>query len=138
MRPSFASLKHICLLALTLLLSTAALALAYDMQASNDNGVRVTVTPKTLAQNQTAEFEVSLNTHSVELSQDLTAVAELRDDQGRTYTPSRWDGAPPGGHHRRGTLIFPALKGPVRSVTLIIRDVAKVPERTFNWKVVRP
>jgi hypothetical protein len=40
-----------------------------------------------------------------------------------------------GGHHRRGTLFFPALKASVRSVTLIIRDVAKVQERTFSWKV---
>ncbi len=135
MQPSFKSLKMMGPLLLAILLSTAVSVLAYDMQASNDNGVRVTVTPKTLAQNQAAEFEVSLNTHNVELGQDLAAVAELRDDQGHSYTPSRWDGSPPGGHHRRGTLIFPALKAPVQSVTLIIRDVARVPERTFSWKI---
>jgi len=132
---SYKPFKFIGILSLTLLLSTVVPALAYDMQASNDNGVRVTVTPKTLAQNQAAEFEVSLNTHSVDLSQDLAVVSELRDDQGHSYVPSRWDGSPPGGHHRKGTLIFPSLKAPVQSVTLIIRDVAKVPERTFTWKV---
>jgi len=135
MKLSIVSFKNIGLLSLAVVLSTAVLAFAYDMQASNDNGVRVTVTPKMLAQNQAAEFEVSLNTHSVELSQDLTAVAELRDDQGHSYAPSRWDGSPPGGHHRKGTLIFPSLKAPVQSVILIIRDVAKVPERTFTWKI---
>jgi len=135
MRPYFKPFKLIGILSFTLLLSTAVSALAYDMQASNDNGVRVTVTPRTLAQNQAAEFDVSLNTHSVDLSQDLAAVSELRDDQGNSYAPSRWDGSPPGGHHRKGTLFFPALKASVHSVTLIIRDVAKVPERAFSWKV---
>ena len=135
MRPFIKAYKFIGLLSLTILLSTAAAALAYDMQASNDKGVHVAVTPKTLVQNQPAEFKISLNTHSVELSQDLAAVSELRDDQGNSYTPSRWDGSPPGGHHRRGTLFFPALKASVHSVTLIIRDVAEVPERTFSWKI---
>ena len=38
-------------------------------------------------------------------------------------------------HHRKGTLIFPNLQTPVKSVTLIIHDVAQVPERTFSWQV---
>jgi hypothetical protein len=54
--------------------------------------------------------------------------------------PTGWN-APKGGHHREGTLTFPATEsdgspviGPdTRSIALIIRDVAGVPERTFRW-----
>ena len=70
---------------------------------------------------------------------DLTQLAVLRTDQGREVSAERWD-AVKGGHHRAGTLRFPAavdgapLLGPdVRTVTLIIRDVAGVPERRLEW-----
>ncbi len=108
---------------------------AYDRSSNKGNGVRITVKPTTLALNQAATFDVQLNTHSVDLSQDLAVVSELKDDKGRSYRPDQWKGDPPGGHHRKGTLIFPVLEGPVQSVTLIIRDVANVPERVFTWKV---
>lgn len=110
-------------------------AWAYDNIVDDEGGVRVAVKPEVLAPEGPVKFAISLNTHSVPLVQDLTAVAELRDDQGRSYRPEKWEGSPPGGHHRRGTLIFPALQDPVQSVTLIIRDVADVPERTFSWQV---
>jgi len=42
MKLSIASFKKIGLLSLAVVLSTAVVALAYDMQASHDNGVRVT------------------------------------------------------------------------------------------------
>jgi len=47
----------------------------------------------------------------------------------------QWKGSPPGGHHRKGVLFFPALEKPVKSVTLIIRDLADSPETTFTWEV---
>ncbi len=86
-------------------------------------------------------FRVAMDTHSVNLDPyDLRELAVLRTDQGVEVRPSQWD-APPGGHHRAGTLAFPAtasdgkpVLGPgARSVTLIIRDVGGVPERTFQW-----
>jgi hypothetical protein len=135
MKATIASLKKIVLLLLAIVPAMATSSFAYEAQTNNANGVFVTVTPKNLAQYQAAEFDVSLNTHSVDLSQDLTAVAELSDDQGHRYLPSRWEGTPPGSHHRKGTLIFPNLQTPVKSVTLIIHDVAQVPERTFSWQV---
>lgn len=123
-----------------LLLMTAALILsapawAYEKVVHDGNGVRVAVTPEALSAAGPVKFAISLNTHSVELDQDLTAVAELRDDQGNSYRPEKWDGSPPGGHHRQGTLIFPALQSPAKSVTLVIRDVADVAERMFSWQV---
>ena len=64
----------------------------------------------------------------------------LRAEGGREVAPSGWD-APKGGHHREGTLTFPAAAadgapviGPdTRAVELVVRDVAGVPERRFQW-----
>ena len=106
---------------------------AFRSIVSRGNGVTVDVTPVTFAVGQPAKFEVSMNTHSVELGVDLIAVSTLTDDQGKEYRPVSWDGTGPGGHHRSGVLEFPALEGTPRSVTLVIRDIAKVPERVFQW-----
>ena len=130
-RPS----KVIGILFFAVLLGSAASAWAYEKSVHNGNGVRVTVKPTALASDKAVKFDVRFNTHSVELDQDLIAVSEMRDDQGRSYRPDQWKGSPPGGHHRKGTLIFPVLNGSVTSVTLIIRDVADVPERVFTWNV---
>ena len=85
-------------------------------------------------------FRVALDTHTVELDgYDLRQLAVLRIDQGREVRPSGWD-APQGGHHREGTLTFPAIAadgspviGSAGTLELVIRDVAGVPERVFRW-----
>ena len=86
-------------------------------------------------------FGVSLDTHSVGLdSIDLQELATLRVDGGPEIRPVGWD-APKGGHHRGGTLAFPAtgpdgstLIGPqARTIELVLRNVAGVPERVFSW-----
>ena len=135
MKISKYSLKAIGLAVLALSLVTTGSAWAYEKAVHNGNGVRVSVKPTSLAPEKVVKFDVRFNTHSVELDQDLVAVSELRDDRGRSYRPEQWKGSPPGGHHRKGTLIFSALKAPVVSVTLVIRDVADVPERVFTWDV---
>lgn len=84
-------------------------------------------------------FTVSMNTHSLDLDGfDLMKLAVLRTDQGIEVAPASWD-APKGGHHREGTLAFPAtvdgrpiLDGAARGITVILRDVAS-PERSFQW-----
>ena len=76
-----------------------------------------------------------MNSHSGDLSQDIVAVSTLKDNQGREYRPTNWQGSPPGGHHRKGVLEFPALDGAPVSITLVIRQIANVPERIFVWTV---
>lgn len=106
----------------------------------NDAGaVVVEVTPLNLdSPDATLEFQVTLNTHSVELAYDLTQLAVLRDDQGNEVLPSAWEG-PAGGHHVVGVLQFEGradLMGPdVASLELELRDIAQVPSRTFRWEL---
>ncbi len=108
---------------------------AYDRISNRENRVRVDVVPVQLEFGKSAKFEIRMNTHSGDLSQDLVSVSTLKDDNGREYRPVDWQGAPPGGHHRTGVLEFPALNGNTKSVTLVIRDVANVPERIFKWNL---
>ena len=83
-------------------------------------------------------FAVAMNTHSVELdAYHLGEMAVLRDDLGQEYHPTSWDSGP-GGHHRRGTLIFPlpdsVSQDEAKYLQLTIRDVAGVEERILIWE----
>jgi hypothetical protein len=86
-------------------------------------------------------FTVEMDTHAVDLdSYDLRQLAVLRTDQGLSIQPAQWN-APAGGHHRTGTLTFPATTasgmpviGPnTHMLELIIRNVSGIPERSFRW-----
>ncbi len=86
-------------------------------------------------------FDIVMDTHAVDLDGfDLKQLAMLRVD-GREIQPAGWD-APKGGHHRSGTLSFSAtgsdgrrlLTADTRSIELIIRDIAGVPDRVFLWR----
>ena len=117
------------------IIGSAVYALAYERQSNNENGVRVDAMPVELKVGSEARFEVRLNTHSVALDQDLTAISSLKDNKRNTFQATGWDGSPPGGHHRSGTLSFPALTQGTESVTLIIRGVGKDSERIFSWQL---
>jgi hypothetical protein len=122
-------------LVIAIVLAIAATGWAYENKSNNQNSVRVEVTPIVLSPNKAAQFQIRLNTHSVDLGQDLTLVAELRDDQSRNYKALEWKGSPPGGHHRSGNLTFEALHDTAKEVTLIIREVGGVDRRVFSWKI---
>jgi len=84
-------------------------------------------------------FNVSLNTHSVDLDgYDLAEMAVLRDDTGNEYQPILWDAAS-GGHHRQGVLTFPlpdsVKRGTARHVEMVIRGVAGIDERVLTWEL---
>jgi len=110
---------------------------AYEMRTNKEKRVRVDVKPVQLAPGQPAKFEVQMNTHSEALEEDMVAVSSLKDNAGRVYQATAWQGSAPGGHHREGVLEFPKLENNPESITLIIRKVAEVPERTFEWSVER-
>lgn len=84
-------------------------------------------------------FRIAMNTHSVDLDKyDLKKLASLRDDAGDQFQAVGWD-APPGGHHRQGTLSFPVpstlSQKKAKYLELVIRDVAGVNERVLRWEL---
>lgn len=115
--------------------TTKSAASAFETKNNSGGSVDVAVTPETLAVGQPIEFEIAMNTHSVDLSDDMTKIVTLRDDQGKEYTPTAWEGGEAGGHHRSGVIKFAALASKPKSVDLVIKDLAKVSERAFHWDV---
>ena len=81
-------------------------------RSSSERGVTVKVSAKSVGQpGNPWEFAVVLDTHSADLSDDLAQSATLTTDDGRTFKPTGWLGAPPGGHHREGVLVFRRAQG---------------------------
>jgi hypothetical protein len=125
----------VSILIVLFLVNLAIDAVAYETKSNKQNRVRVDVRPVQLLPGKPAKFEIRMNTHSGDLSQDLVAACTLKDNSGREYHPTSWDGSPPGGHHRSGVLEFSELGEGTESITLVIRQVANVPERVFNWSI---
>jgi hypothetical protein len=116
----------IALAATVLALGVAPLAMAQPAglpalaAVSNDTGgVRVVVKPKSVAAGSVWEFDVTMETHTKPLDSDLTKAAVIVDDGGRRYMPLSWQGDPPGGHHRKGILRFPAPTEQIKSFELL-------------------
>ncbi len=102
-------------------------------QTSDAAGVKVTVTPPNFS--MTAwDFEVTLETHTRNLKDDLARSSTLIAD-GKRYPPLSWDGAPGGGHHRKGRLRFTAAEPRPQSVELRITLNGETAPRTFRWDV---
>ena len=110
---------------------------AYEMRSNRENRVRVDVKPVQLVPGQPARFEVRMNTHSEALGEDMVAVSTLKDNKGREYQATAWQGSAPGSHHRKGVLEFQDLGDNTASIILTIKGIANVPERIFEWTVER-
>ena len=114
---------------------------AGELTRSDGQGsVTVEVTPLNLDTSaDMLEFDVVMDTHSVDLSMDLATLATLTTDTGITLQATVWD-APRGGHHVEGKLIFPATKDgktildDASKLTLTITDV-DAPSRLFEWEL---
>lgn len=109
-------------------------------RSDQQGAVVIEVTPLNLdTATGTLEFDIAMNTHSVDLSMDLAALATLTTDTGVTVQATKWD-AVPGGHHVEGKLIFPAAKDdqPIlegaSKLTLTIINV-DAPSRVFEWEL---
>lgn len=103
----------------------------YEKQQNQEAEVTVEVTPIKLSLKENPEFNVVLDTHSVNLDKSLKDTSVLEDDKGNIYSPISWSGGT-GGHHIEGSLIFSAFSKDVKSVKLTIKQVGGV-DRIFNW-----
>ena len=75
-----------------------------------------------------------MDTHSVELDQDMTESAVLIDGQDKEYKPIGWEG-PSGGHHREGVLVFDPIEPMPKYIELKIKNIGGVTERLFKWNI---
>lgn len=104
-------------------------------QISEGGNVSIEVTPKVLEIGKTPEFELAFNTHSEDLSFDVSKVTKLIDDKNISYQNPLWKGSPPGGHHRSGVLSFPLPLSKTKYVYLVIENVAGVKEKKLRWNL---
>jgi hypothetical protein len=102
-------------------------------RTSNLQAVTVSVTPRELGGVKPWEFEVTLNTHVQALNDDLAATAALVDDSGRRHAPQAWRGDGPGGHHRKGVLVFAPIEPRPAAIELQIPRAGEPAPRSFKW-----
>jgi manganese oxidase len=109
-------------------------------QSAEAGAVTIKATPLNLHDSQAAalNFEIVMDTHSVDLDVALAQMAFLRVGD-REMVATEWQ-APAGGHHVEGALSFPAVDDSgqrwlqeATAVTLVIRDLAGIAERSFTW-----
>lgn len=150
-------MKRLCISALLILtpILTACSATATPLQidpqpssALSDSATRVDeqgaivieITPLNPSPStDTLEFDVVMNTHSIDLNMDLATLSTLTTDTGIALPATIWD-APRGGHHVEGKLIFPSkkdgnsiLEGASRLELTIIN--VEAPSRVFEWEL---
>jgi|SRR3989338_34930 len=97
--------------------------------------ITVSVRPLTLSPSASEwEFEVTLDTHSIELNNDMKNSSFLVDNEGNIYQAANWEGDPPGGHHRSGVLKFQPLPSS-KVIQLMIRGIGGVEKQIFEWRI---
>jgi hypothetical protein len=96
------------------------------------DGIEFILTPVFSPEGQVA-FDMLINTHSGSLNFDLVEISTLSDGRGNIYAPLSWNGSPPGGHHRSGTLTFQSVDKS-GTLTLVITSVG-TKDRVFSWNI---
>ncbi len=105
----------------------------YATQQNQEAEVTVKVTPLKLFSKENPEFDIILDTHSVNLDKLLKDISVLEDDKGNIYNPISWSGGT-GGHHIEGKLVFQSLSEGAKSVRLTIKGIGGV-DRIFRWSL---
>ncbi len=107
----------------------------WESKTDNQAAVSITVTSIDISsQSKEWKFDIVMDTHSVELDQDMTESAVLIDGQDKEYKPIGWEG-PSGGHHREGVLVFDPIEPMPKYIELKIKNIGGVTERLFKWNI---
>lgn len=113
--------------------SSNAAEFRYAPQVSNEREIKFTATLQNIPNDaKTWDFEVTMETHTKALNDDLVKTSVLIVD-GKQYLPLSWEGSPPGGHHRKGILRFKAISQQPAAVELQVRLPAEPSPRNFKW-----
>lgn len=107
----------------------------------NQGAVEVSVVPLNMGASgsEQLDFQIAMNTHSVDLSMDLARLASLENDRGVKVQADGWSGG--NGHHVSGILSFPLRDGQGLAVLegasmLVLRiESVDAPLREFRWEV---
>ena len=119
-----------------ILFGLGASAAELAQQSSQAGGVTVRVKPADVSgKAATWSFQVVLDTHSGDLSDDLAAAAVIVDAGGKKYSAVGWEGDAPGGHHRKGVLRFKAPSPRPHSIELRIQRPGEAAPRAFRWQL---
>lgn len=108
---------------------------AYASLVSEVNGVKVTATLQdTSAAAKTWNIQVTIETHTRPLSEQLETSAVLMADKKQHFAVA-WQGTPPGGHHRTGVLVFnPIVPKPAAVELRILMNGESLP-RGYTWRL---
>lgn len=106
-----------------------------NTQENEGGDVTISVKPKTLKVGKNPAFELEFETHSVNLDFDVAKQSYIVGDKGKRFNNGIWNGSPPGGHHRSGTLSFNNSLTQTNYVELIIKNIAGISERKFRWEL---
>ena len=114
--------------------SNQGLITKYKTEIDDQASVTIKVTPKIIGVKlQENIFELSLNTHSVDLAYDFQKIIVLRDNLGNIYKASDWTGGR-GGHHLKGEIIFSEIDKDAKTIEMEVNEVGGV-KRIFHWDI---
>jgi len=102
-------------------------------QSSSVSGVTLKVTPRGLNAS-TWEFDLTFDTHSQDLKDDLLRSAVLVAG-GAQAAPLAWEGDSPGGHHRKGVLRFAAPTPRPAMIELHVSRPGESKPRIYRWRL---
>ena len=107
----------------------------FESRLDSQNGVNIEAVVEDYGFNKPFKISIMFNTHSGNLDFVVEKISFLEDSEGNVYRPLGWEGDPPGGHHRSGKLLFPALNMSVSYIKLVMEGIYGVDTRSFKWEL---